>query len=242
MLSDWLAVFIQRRTKADASLVVPSPLQALSVIYIQNRPRRAFLQPIQLTTKTIATGNIESSRTKPMHQPRPPSGSFPPTQHTTPSFQSTPSTKPSPPILQQPFQHCPPFTYVLLLWDVSHVLHFIFATDDDVGYQPNPAFILFNPVQKTFPRRILQEEFYSRYKRKGVRNEKGQTKCRRNGTSAKMRITLCYVITRTSPNSDKEPIVNLTLQVIPSSEMGSCGYGMNQSGHNPLSHCKWSRW
>ncbi|KAL2730627.1 hypothetical protein V1477_016438 [Vespula maculifrons] len=216
MLSDWLAVFTQRRTKADASLVVPSPLQALSVIYIQNRPRRAFLQPIQLTTKTIATGNIESSRTKPMHQPRPPSGSFPPTQHTTPSFQSTPSTKPSPPILQQPFQHCPPFTYVLLLWDVSHVLHFIFATDDDVGYQPNPAFILFNPVQKTFPRRDGFLWIWVRLGPIGIgpaplaRTLEDNSIHARNLVSPVMTSVVC---TR-----------------------------MNQSGHNPLSHCKWSRW
>ncbi|KAK2575407.1 hypothetical protein KPH14_008323 [Odynerus spinipes] len=47
----------------------------------------------------------------------------------------------------------------------------------------------------------------------------------RDGTPAETRIMLCYVITRTSPNPDKEPIVNLTLQVIPTRETFSLDMG-----------------
>ncbi|KAI4493556.1 hypothetical protein M0804_001732 [Polistes exclamans] len=51
-----------------------------------------------------------------------------------------------------------------------------------------------------------------------------------------MRITLSNVITNTSPTSDKELIVNLTLQVIPSPEMGSRGYGYDQARLGLVQH------
>ncbi|KAF7398995.1 hypothetical protein HZH66_006892 [Vespula vulgaris] len=168
-----------------------------------------------------------------MHQPRPPSGSFPPTQHTTPSFQSTPSTKPSPPILQQPFQHCPPFTYVLLLWDVSHVLHFIFATDDDVGYQPNPAFILFNPVQKTFPRRCLRANCES--------DTSGNTEFRDGFLWIWVRLGPIGIGPAPLARTLEDNSIHARNLVSPVMTSVVCTR-MNQSGHNPLSHCKWSRW
>ncbi|KAL2735514.1 hypothetical protein V1478_003154 [Vespula squamosa] len=231
MLSDWLAVFTQRRTKADASLVVPSPLQALSVIYIQSRPRRVFLQPIQPTTKTIATGNIESSRTKPMHQPRPPSGSFPPTQHTTPSFQSTPSTKPSPPILQQPFQHCPPFTYVLLLSGMFRMCC--------ISYSPRMTTLDINQTPLSSSSTPSKKHFHA-----GANCESdtsGNTEFRDGFLWIWVRLGPIGIGPAPLARTLEDNSIHARNLVSPVMTSVVCTR-MNQSGHNPLSHCKWSRW